>query len=107
MIIRLEFNPSTDLLELYKFYKNPKGTCLSSSSAYNITPSKIIEKYNNLISFFYIDDETLETHFGKNVCIHALTTYPNIISVKIIESKEKITYDMILYKFAEIELLLK
>ena len=40
MIIRLEFNPSTDLLELYKFYKNPKGTCLSSSSAYNITPSK-------------------------------------------------------------------
>jgi hypothetical protein len=103
MIIRLEFNPSTDLLELYKFYKNPKGTCLSSSSAYNITP----KNSNNYISFWFIDDETLETHFGKKVCIHALTTYPNIISVKIIESNEKITYDMILYKFAEIEQLLK
>jgi hypothetical protein len=77
---------------LHNFYKNPKGTCLCSSTAENITPSKIKE-LTEYVSFWYINDNSLIKYYGDKVCINALITYPGIKSVNVILSDKTIIYN--------------
>jgi hypothetical protein len=77
---------------LDNFYKNPKGTCLCCSTAENITPSKIKEITEH-VSFWYINDSSLNKYYGDKVCINALKTYPGIKSVNIILSDKTIIYN--------------
>lgn len=51
MIFVLKFNTNINSYIIENFYKNPKGTCLHSSSAKNITPQKIVDVYGPYVSF--------------------------------------------------------
>ena len=94
MIFLLKFNNIIDSYKIDQFYKNPKGTCLDSSSAVNITPKKIIDQYGLYISFWDINNDTLIRYYGKKICIYSLITYPGIISVKILPENIILTYKM-------------
>jgi len=78
-----------------EFYKNPAGTCLTSITAVNITPQKIIDQTKSQISFWFLDDERMKHHYGVDVCINALKTRPGIIRSSIVLQDKKITYNMI------------
>jgi len=62
------------------------GTILASSNACNITPDSIVKNYGWTLSFWYIDDIALQQFYGGMIGIRALTTYPGVISVSVIDS---------------------
>jgi hypothetical protein len=87
------------------FLHNPKGTCLVSSGARNITPEHI--KDNIYVSFWLIDDKAQKYFFGGKVTIDSLYTYPGIIDVKILKFEKKLTSeDIMRLTSAEIDELL-
>jgi hypothetical protein len=102
MIIRLEFASFVPYLTMFMFLKNPKGTCLSSSGARNITPQKV--KDNIYVSFWHIDDKALKYFFGGKVTIHSLRTYTGVVDVKILKFEKEITSDDISFKLKPEEL---
>jgi len=89
MIIRLEFASFIPFNTVRIFLHNPKGTCLVSSGARNITPENI--KENVYVSFWHIDDKALKQFFGDKVTIHALRTYPGVRDVKILHFQKDLT----------------
>ena len=97
MIISLKFFNYVDEFTLLKFYENPKGTCLASPSATNITPRKIRSYYpgRDKLSFWHIDDAALDQFYGDRVCIHSLYTYPGVESVKNIVKLHHISAGMV------------
>jgi hypothetical protein len=84
------------------FLHNPKGTCLSSSGAQNITPEHI--KENIYVSFWHIDDIALKRFFGGKVTIHSLYTYQGVKEVKILQFEENITSEDINFRLTRAEL---
>jgi len=102
MIIRLEFASFVPYFTMLMFLKNPKGTCLSSSGASNITPQKL--KDNVYLSFWHIDDMALKHFFGGKVTIHSLRTYPGVVDVKILQFEKDITSDDISFRLTTEEL---
>ena len=105
MIIRLEFASCIPFNTVSMFLHNPKGTCLTSSGAQNITPEHV--KENIYVSFWHIDDKALQYFFGGKVTIHSLYTYPGVIGVKILEFEKNITSeDIMRLTSAEIDELL-
>ena len=94
MIFVLKFSNNIDSYSIEQFYKNPKGTCLNSSSAVNITPKKILNKYSPYLSFWDIPTNILTHFYGKKICIYSLITYPGIISVKILPETIVLTHKM-------------
>lgn len=80
MIIKLTCSINTNL------FLKKSSTLLASSSAYNITPDSIFKNYGWTLSFWYIDDAVLKKFYGGMVGIRALTTYPGVISVSVIDS---------------------
>ena len=102
MIIRLEFASFVPYFTMLMFLKNPKGTCLSSSGARDITPQKL--KDNVYISFWYIDDIVLKGFFGGKVTIHSLQTHPGVVDVKILQFEKDITSDDISFRLTTEEL---
>jgi hypothetical protein len=102
MIIKLEFASFVPYNTVLMFLRNPKGTCLSSSKARNITPQKL--KDNVYISFWYIDDMALKYFFGGNVTIYSLQTYPGILKVQILQFEKDITSDDINSKFTDADI---
>jgi hypothetical protein len=103
MILRLEFNRDTPSSFLESFLKNPRGTCLYSSSAHNITPSSIKAK-GLYISFWFIDDNVLKHFYGGKVCIHSLHTHPGIIAASEILQDKKFTLDKLHFDISESQL---
>jgi hypothetical protein len=97
MIIRLKFFDYVDEFTLLKFYENPKGTCLESVSAANITPRAVRSEYpgRDKLSFWHIDDEALDKFYGNRVCISSLYTYPGVESVKNIAKLHHISLGII------------
>lgn len=91
MIIRLEFASFVPYYTLREFLRNPKGTCLSSSGAQNITPAHI--KENLYVSFWHIDDKALIQFFGGKVTVNALRTYLGVIDVKILHFDKVLSSD--------------
>jgi hypothetical protein len=89
MIIRLEFASFVPYYRILRFLQNPKGTCLLSSKARNITPQKI--KDNVYVSFWHIDDMALKYFFGGKVTIYSLWAYPGVLNVKILKFEKEIT----------------
>lgn len=102
MIIRLEFASFVPYSIMLEFLRNPKGTCLSSSGARNITPQKL--KENIYLSFWHIDDKALKDFFGGKVTIDALRTYPGVKDVKILNFEKKITTEDINFRLTRDEL---
>jgi hypothetical protein len=92
MLIKLIFNNNLSSDYIKNFYKSPKGTCLNSSFASNITPKKIINEYGLYISFWHIDNIALIKYYGNKVSINSLMTFTGIISVKVI-SEDNIIFD--------------
>lgn len=97
MFLRLKFGDATDEFTTLKFYENPKGTCLASSSAIHITPRKVRNEYpgREKVSFWHIENQVLEEFYGERVCINSLLTYPGVVSVKVILRDTDITNEMI------------
>jgi len=97
MIIRLKFFNYVDEFTLLKFYENPKGTCLASFSATNITPRKVRSEYpgRDKLSFWHIDDRALDTFYGGKICLSSLYTYPGVESCKNIVELHDITHIMV------------
>ena len=97
MIIRLKFFDYVDEFTLLKFYENPKGTCLASFSATNITPRKVCSQYpgRDKLSFWHIDDAALDKYYGDKVCLHSLYTYPGVESCKKILELHDISHAMV------------
>jgi len=89
MIILLKFREVEDLHSVRKFLEKPEGTCLDSLSAKNITPQKIVIENGLLVSFWYLNDETLIQYYGGNISINSLITYPGIIAANIILSEKQ------------------
>ena len=104
MIFKLEFSPYMDHTVLRDFFKNPKGTCLDSSSARNITPSKIQKEKGQYLTFWFIDDHILVKYYGEKVCINSLCVYPDVKSISIIYLEKKISLDDIKYRLSEEDL---
>jgi hypothetical protein len=104
MIVRVEFLKDYNQPLIKEFYKDPKGTCLTSITAVNITPQKIMDQTKSHISFWFLDDECMKHHYGADVCINALTTRPGIIRSSIVLQSKKITYKMIEDDLSEEEL---
>ena len=102
MIIRLEFASFIQFNTIHMFLNNPKGTCLISSGARNITPQHI--KHNVYMSFWHIDDMALKYFYGGKVTIHSLRTYPGVLDVKILHFKKNITTEDIHDKLTRAEL---
>lgn len=100
MIFRLEFHTCIPCEILRDFFKNPKGTCLASSSAVNITPPQIQKEKGLYISFWHIEDDTMIQYYGNKVCIVSLTTYPGVKSAYPVLSHKKISYDDIDYNIS-------
>jgi hypothetical protein len=90
MILRIEFSKYTPKNTLESFLDKPRGTCLDSSSAKNITPIPI-KDINPYISFWFIDDNTLKKFYGGKVSINSLPTYPGIIKANEILEYNRIT----------------
>jgi len=80
MIIKLTCSINTNL------FLKKSGTLLASSNAFNITPDSIFKNYGWTLSFWHIDDIALQKYYGGMVGIRALTTYPGVISVSVIDS---------------------
>ena len=104
MIVRIEFNRNVAESTLQEFFRKPVGTCLSSSSAVNITPNLILNKYGPHISFWYLNDETQIQYYGNKVSIQSLTTYPGVIHANVILSDKDLTLDFIQDELSEQEL---
>lgn len=102
MIIKLEFASFVAYNTVLMFLRNPKGTCLSSSKARNITPQEL--KDTVYVSFWYIDDMALKYFFGGNVTIYSLQTYPGILKVQILQFEKDITSDDINHRFSDDEI---
>jgi len=102
MIIRLEFVSFIPFNTVRMFLHNPKGTCLTSSGARNITPEKI--KENVYVSFWHIDDKALIQFFGGNITIYSLYTYPGVRDVKILNFEKKLTTEDIQHTLTRDEL---
>jgi hypothetical protein len=103
MIVRLEFTKNTPGSFVDTFLKKPRGTCLDSSSAHNITPTSIKQRGLH-ISFWFIDDNALKHFYGGKVCIRSLLTLPGIIGVNEILHDEKITLKKLHLDISELEL---
>ena len=101
MIFKLEFSPYMDDTVLRDFFKNPKGTCLDSSSARNITPSEIQKEKGHYLTFWFIDDDVLVKYYGEKVCINSLFVYPGVKSVTIIHVEKKISSNDIKYSMTD------
>ena len=91
MIIRLKFSDHISEHTLDEFYKNPRGTCLASSSAVKITPRSILCEKGDHVSFWYIPDSTLIQYYGSKVCINSLVTYPGVLIADEILSEMKLS----------------
>jgi hypothetical protein len=102
MIIRLEFASFIPYITILHFLQNPKGTCLLSSKASNITPQKL--KDNVYVSFWHIDDIASKYFFGGKVTIYSLWTHPGVLNVKILKFEKEISSDDIYYKLKPEEL---
>jgi hypothetical protein len=102
MIIRLKFASLIPFNTVRIFLHNPKGTCLVSSGAQNITPENI--KENVYVSFWHIDDKALKEFFGGKVTIDALRTYPGVRDVKILDFEKDLTSEAIHYTITRDEL---
>ena len=94
MIIRLEFVSFIPFNIVRMFLRNPKGTCLVSSGAEDITPHHI--KDNVYISFWHIDDTALIKFFGGKVTIHSLRTYPGVSDIQILKFEKDLKNEDIL-----------
>lgn len=103
MIIRLEFNRTTPSSIIESFLQKPKGTCLHSSSAQNITPNSI-SATGQYVSFWFIEDKALKHFYGGKVAIHSLLTYPGIIGASEILRNNEITLHTLTYKLSKEEL---
>ena len=103
MIIRIEFNRIIPQSLLDSFLQKPKGTCLDSSSAKNITPTSIKQRGPH-ISFWFIDDYALTHFYGGKVSINSLLTFPGIIGAEEILHDEKITLHNLHLDISEDEL---
>ena len=102
MIIKLEFASFIPYNTVLMFLRNPKGTCLSSSKARNITPQKLNDTI--YVSFWYIDDVALKHFFGGNVTIYSLRTHPGIIKAQILQFEKNVTSDDINHRFSDDEI---
>jgi hypothetical protein len=103
MILRLEFSKNISSFFLEHFLKKPRGTCLDSSSAHNITPTSIKQRGPH-ISFWFIDDNALKHFYGGKVCIHSLLTLSGIIDASEILHDEKITLEKLHLDISQDEL---
>ena len=103
MIIRLEFNRNTPSSTLDSFLQKPKGTCLHSSSAQNITPKHITAR-GQYVSFWFIEDKVLNHFYGGKVAIYSLLTFPGIIGASEILRDNEITLHTLTYKLSKEEL---
>jgi hypothetical protein len=104
MIVRIEFNRNVAQSVLEDFFRNPVGTCLSSSSAVNITPSLILNKYGPYVSFWHLNNEAQIQYYGNKVSVNSLITCPGVIHANVILSDMDLTLDFIQYKLSEQEL---
>lgn len=104
MIVRIEFNKNVAQSALEDFFRNPVGTCLSSSSAINITPNLILNNHGPHISFWHLNDEAQIQYYGNKVSVNSLITYPGVIYANIILSDKHLTLDFIQDKLSEEEL---
>jgi len=103
MIFKLEFSPYIDDTVLRNFFDKPKGTCLDSSSAINITPTEIQKEKGLYLTFWLIDDNVLVKYYGEKVCINSLCVYPGVKSVIIIPLEKHMTSHDIKFRLSEEE----
>lgn len=103
MIIRLEFNRNTPSSIIESFLQKPKGTCLHSSSAQNITPNSISAR-GQYVSFWFIEDKALKHFYGGKVTVYSLLTHPGIIGASEILRDNEITLHTLTYKLSKEEL---
>ena len=86
MIIKLSCSIRQDLQgSLIRLFSKKALTCLSSSGAFNTTPLSVIKNYGVSLSFWYVDNKVLEKFYGGRVGVRALTTYPGVLSVSVLE----------------------
>jgi hypothetical protein len=84
MIIKLTC--STYLPDVIKLFKGKTPSCLGSKGAFNTTPISVAQHYGHTLSYWYLDDAVLTKFYGGRVSVRALTTYPGVVSVSIIET---------------------
>jgi hypothetical protein len=81
LICSIREDHQNSLIRLFR----QKATCLSSSDVFNTTPLSVIKNYGNTLSFWYVDEAALKKFYGGKTAIHALATYPGVISATIMD----------------------
>jgi hypothetical protein len=71
---------------LIRLFSRRAPSCLASSGAFNTTPLSVAKNNGIALTYWYLNDQTINDHYGGRITVRALITYPGVLSVTIIET---------------------